>query len=70
LPYLNEKDLYEEFHLAEPWDSPHNLRLLERMPPPYGLPRNKTHLAPLYHTVAHVFVGKGTAFEDRRGEPR
>src|SRR5262245_3840531 len=32
LPYLEEGELYEEFRLDEPWDSEHNLRLLERMP--------------------------------------
>lgn len=32
LPYLNQQELYEEFHLDEPWDSPHNGALLKRMP--------------------------------------
>ncbi len=26
LPYLDQGNLYERFHLDEPWDSPHNLR--------------------------------------------
>ncbi|MCA9168758.1 MAG: DUF1559 domain-containing protein [Planctomycetales bacterium] len=32
LPYLGEEKLYKEFHLNEPWDSPHNHPLIERMP--------------------------------------
>jgi len=32
LPFLDEAALYEEFHLDEPWDSPHNIKLLNRMP--------------------------------------
>jgi hypothetical protein len=32
LPYLEQVGLYEEFHLDEPWDSPHNKRLIPRMP--------------------------------------
>lgn len=32
LPYLDEQALYEEFHLNEPWDSPHNQKLIGRMP--------------------------------------
>ena len=32
LPYLEEKTLYEQFHLDEPWDSPNNKKLIERMP--------------------------------------
>ena len=32
LPYLEENELYLSFKLDEPWDSPHNKPLLERMP--------------------------------------
>lgn len=32
LPFVDESALYEEFHLDEPWDSPHNIKLLDRMP--------------------------------------
>lgn len=32
LPYIGEGQLYSEYHLDEPWDSPHNLTLLEKMP--------------------------------------
>jgi hypothetical protein len=32
LPYLDQEALYREFHLDEPWDSPHNLSLIPRMP--------------------------------------
>lgn len=32
LPYLQESVLYRQFHLDEPWDSPHNLSLLPKMP--------------------------------------
>ena len=38
LPYLGEEALYREFHLDEPWDSPHNLTLLPRMPGIYVCP--------------------------------
>jgi hypothetical protein len=32
LPYLEQKSLYDEFHLDEPWDSAHNKALVARMP--------------------------------------
>ena len=32
------RQLYEQFRLDEPWDSPHNLTLLEKMPVPEGMP--------------------------------
>src|SRR5262249_51180323 len=38
LPDLNEGDLYKQFHLAEPWDSPHNKTLLAKMPKVYRIP--------------------------------
>jgi hypothetical protein len=65
LPFIEEHKLYEEFRLDEPWDSPHNLALLPRMPRTYRDPKRKTAHFPPYHTVLHVFVGRGTAFEER-----
>jgi prepilin-type processing-associated H-X9-DG protein len=38
LPYLGEEALYKEFHLSEPWDSPHNRELISRMPLTYQCP--------------------------------
>ena len=38
LPYLERRDLYEQFHLDEPWDSPHNLPLVSRMPDYFRCP--------------------------------
>jgi len=67
LPYLEEGPLYKEFHLDEPWDSEHNIRLLERMPTVYAPPGHKKSLVPPYHTVLHVFVGPGSAFDGRIG---
>ena len=32
LPFIEEAALYNEFHLDEPWDSDHNIKLLDRMP--------------------------------------
>ena len=35
LPYLEQNELYEQFHLHEPWDSEHNLTLVQMMPEVY-----------------------------------
>lgn len=32
LPYLEQKELYEQFHLNEAWDSERNRKLIEKMP--------------------------------------
>lgn len=69
LPYLGQDDLYRQFRLEEPWDSPQNLSLLARMPSTYAPPGRKAALVPPHHTFCHVFVGKGTAFESLQGEP-
>jgi prepilin-type processing-associated H-X9-DG protein len=45
LPYLEQKALYDEFHLDEPWDSPHNKALIPRMPAPYACPSGSRTLA-------------------------
>ena len=32
LPYIEERDLYQEYDFAEPWDGPNNRKLAGRMP--------------------------------------
>ncbi len=38
LPYLDQAELYNQFHLDEPWDSPHNILLLPKLPAVYRSP--------------------------------
>jgi hypothetical protein len=38
LPYLGYRDLYSEFRLNEPWNSPHNRNLLAKIPAVYQSP--------------------------------
>ena len=42
LPYIESSPLYSKFHLDEPWDSPHNLSLLEPTPLVYACPSDMT----------------------------
>jgi hypothetical protein len=54
LPYIEQGgELYKEFKLDEPWDSPHNLPLVGRMPAVYRHPLSD---APPGHTHFRVFV--------------
>jgi hypothetical protein len=69
LPFIEHEEQFNEFHLDEPWDSPHNLTLLPKMPRTYALPphsASKMKLPP-YHTIMHVFVGRDAAFEGKVG---
>jgi hypothetical protein len=61
LPYLDQDDLYQRFHLDESWDSPHNLSLLPEMPAVYWMPPDIR--SPADMTFFQVLVGPGTAFE-------
>jgi hypothetical protein len=64
LPYLEEEELYAGFRLDEPWDSPHNIALLPRMPRVFASPGYDVEP---YTTFYQVFVGPGAAFEGTRG---
>jgi RNA polymerase sigma factor (sigma-70 family) len=65
LPYLpGGKGLYEKFRLDEPWDSPHNRRLLAEMPSIYAAASRGRKKG---WTPYQAFVGKGAAFEGRKG---
>ncbi len=59
LPYIEQAALYRQFRLEEPWDSPHNIQLLSRMPKTYASPRGA---APADHTHYMVFTGQNTPF--------
>jgi RNA polymerase sigma factor (sigma-70 family) len=61
LPYLGEQDLFRQFHLEEPWDSPHNKPLLNKMPWVYAAPGVTTREP--NGTFYQVFVGPHAAFE-------
>ena len=67
LPWLEQNDLYKAFKLDEPWDSPHNKKLISKMPPIFAAPGIKTKEAGLTHY--QVFVGRGTAFEPIKDRP-
>ena len=44
LPYIEQKPLYDQFHLNEPWDSEHNKPLIAKMPVTYRSPLSKTKI--------------------------
>ena len=41
MPYLEESELYNEFQLDEPWDSPRNRKLIARMPRFFRAPNSQ-----------------------------
>lgn len=65
LPFIDQQNLYQAFHLDEPWDSAHNQKLLKEMPELYAPPGLKTPEPGM--TVYQVFTGNGAAFELKNG---
>jgi len=65
LPYLEQVTLYEQFHLDQPWDSPHNKKLLNAMPPIYGT-GTTTRLLGFSGTGAPMGQARGLSFRDVR----
>jgi prepilin-type processing-associated H-X9-DG protein len=60
LPSLEQEGLYRQFHLDEPWDSPHNIRLLNQMPKVYESPARADKPG---YTLFKVFDGKRSVFD-------
>ena len=65
LPYLGDgKQLYDEYHFDEPWDSEHNRKLIDRMPTVFRdphMPENSTSSA------YYMITGKGTVGDSETG---
>lgn len=64
LPFLEQKGLYDQYRLNEPWDSPANRQVLARMPNVYRAPLDRVG-----STNAGYFVlaGPGTIFDGPKG---
>jgi prepilin-type processing-associated H-X9-DG protein len=65
LPYIEQDALYKEFHLDEPWDSDHNKKLLEKMPPLFAGTDEAARKE--HETHYQTFVGKGAIFDGKKG---
>ncbi len=66
LPYLGEEKLYKQFHLDEPWDSPHNRKLIANMPRVFAC-SSTAALAEEGTTTYWVPVGEKTVFGGKQG---
>jgi RNA polymerase sigma factor (sigma-70 family) len=62
LPHIGEQALYDEFKLDEAWDSPHNKKLIAKMPTIYAAPV-AVKGAKEGMTYYQVFTGPDTPFD-------
>lgn len=60
LPYLEQEELYKQFHFDEPWDSDHNKKLIDKMPKVFSMPKNMSKPGQTHY---RVFVGKGALWD-------
>ena len=63
LPYLEQVNLFNQFHQDEPWDSEHNKTLIEKMPAIFESPG----VTEKGKTSVHVFTGEGAPFAGDEG---
>lgn len=62
LPYLGHQELYDQFHLDEPWDSEHNRKLVGRIPTIYVTPGGPANHQREGLTTMQVITGPETVF--------
>lgn len=63
LPWLEQTQLYNQYKLDEPWDSPANLKILEKIPDVY---RDPYETVPSTNTPYVALIGQGLAFAGRQ----
>jgi len=64
LPKMDEMELYEQFHLDEPWDSAHNQELIADMPDVFATPGVEED----GKTSVMVFVGRDAPFGNQNSK--
>ncbi len=73
LPYLEANDLYQQFHLDEPWDSEHNKPLIDKMPAVFSsagdedlAKKGKTRFVSPANAEGSLGIKEGTRFSEIR----
>ncbi len=64
LPFVEQSELYDQFHLDEPWNSEHNAGLIEHIPMVY---RNPSSSAEPQMANFLVPTGEGSIFANKEG---
>jgi len=67
LPYTEHAPLFKQFHLDEPWDSPHNKPLIAKMPDLFRSPNSKAAAGMTNYLVP---IGNGALYATSQEEPK
>ena len=65
LPFLDANELHKQYHFDEPWDSEHNKKLLDQMPPVFRHPEDEPDST---NTSYFAIVGEKTAWGPKDGD--
>jgi hypothetical protein len=65
LPFIEQQNLFQQFHLDEPWDSENNKKLIEKMPDIFKAPGSQA--AAEFKTVYLTARGDDTPFPGAKG---
>ena len=63
LPFIEQRELYDQYHLDEPWDSENNKKVLEKMPAVFRHPAAEN----LTDSCYYVLTGDTTLFPGTKG---
>ena len=63
LPFVEKREIYEQYDFSEPWDGPNNRKLADRMPHTFHCPSEPDSTT---FTNFMVIRGPGTAFPDEK----
>jgi len=61
LPFIEQNELYKQYFFDEPWDGPHNRKLIDKMPSIYSYPGPAGSAMSPSNTAYFVLAGDGTA---------
>jgi hypothetical protein len=71
LPFINQQELYQQYHFDQPWDSEENTKLLEKMPDvfrspnsPVTTPKGNTHIMGFATERGALGTGTGQKLRD------
>ena len=64
MPYLDQQELFKQYHFDEPWDGPHNRKLLGKMPAWFRDPGEQDQSQ---NASYFVLSGPGTIFDGKEG---
>jgi hypothetical protein len=64
LPYLDQQELFQQIHLDEPWDSPHNVRLTSSRYELFHCPFDDSSDSDTSYVAV---IGPGTAWDSKDG---